>query len=119
RSVWESASDGMRLTDAIGIIVAVNSSYCRIVGLPAEELVGKPFTTLYSEQEEDLPEMEQKYRERFAERKFETQLERHMVFRSGKEVDLELSNAFVEVEKNPMLLSVFHDITVRKQAEER
>ncbi|MBA4149981.1 MAG: PAS domain S-box protein [Verrucomicrobia bacterium] len=119
RSVWESASDGMRLTDATGIIVAVNSSYCRIVGLPSEELVGKPFTTLYSEQEEDLPEMEQKYKERFAERKFETQLERHMVFRSGKEVDLELSNAFVEVERNPMLLSVFHDITVRKQAEER
>lgn len=119
RSVWESASDGMRLTDAKGIIVAVNSSYCRIVGLPAEEMIGKSFTTIYSEKDENLPEMEQKYQERFAQRKFETQLERHMVFRSGKEVDLELSNSFVEVEKNPMLLSVFHDITVRKRAEER
>ncbi|MFN7140911.1 MAG: PAS domain S-box protein, partial [Limisphaerales bacterium] len=119
RSVWESASDGMRLTDAHGIIVAVNSSYCRIVGLPAEEMLGKSFTTIYSEQEEDLKEMAQKYKERFAQRKFEVQIERHMVFRSGKAVDLELSNAFVEVERNPMLLSVFHDITVRKQAEER
>ncbi len=119
RSVWESASDGMRLTDSAGIIVAVNSSYCRIVGLPQEEMIGKSFSSLYSESEEDLVEMEQKYKDRFAERKFEVQIERHMVFRSGKEVDLELSNSFVEVEKNPMLLSVFHDITVRKQAEER
>ena len=118
RSVWESASDGMRLTDANGMIVAVNSSFCRIVGMPQEQLLGKPFTVIYSEGEE-LGDMMQKYRDRFADGRIELQLERHMVFRSGKEVDLELSNSFVELEPRPMLLSVFHDITVRKQAEER
>ncbi|HEY3913473.1 MAG TPA: SpoIIE family protein phosphatase, partial [Verrucomicrobiae bacterium] len=40
--------------------------------------------------------------------------------RSGKTVDVELSNSFVEVEGGrALLLSVFRDITVRKQAEER
>ncbi len=118
RSVWESASDGMRLTDANGIVIAVNSSYATIVGMPQEQLIGKPFTIVYSESE-DLEEMVHKYRERVAERKIEMQIERRVVFRSGKEVDLELSNSFVAIENNPMVLSVFHDITIRKRAEER
>jgi phosphoserine phosphatase RsbU/P len=43
-----------------------------------------------------------------------------VTFRSGKSVDLELSNSFVELEhRDSLVLSVFHDITVRKQAEER
>jgi sigma-B regulation protein RsbU (phosphoserine phosphatase) len=119
RSVWENASDGMRLTDGDGTIMAVNSSFCKIVGMSAEELEGRPFTVIYSEQE-DVAEMMEKYKERFAERKIDTQLERHMTFRSGKTVDLELSNSFVDIEhKDSLVLSVFHDITVRRQAEER
>lgn len=119
RSVWENASDGMRLTDSKGTIMAVNPSFCRIVGMPAEELEGRPFTVIYSEQE-DHEEMMSKYQERFSTRRIDSQLERHMTFRSGKVVDLELSNSFVALElKDSLLLSVFHDITVRKQAEER
>ncbi|MEO5802925.1 MAG: SpoIIE family protein phosphatase [Verrucomicrobiota bacterium] len=119
RSVWENASDGMRLTDAKGTILAVNPAFCHIVGIKNEEIEGKPFTVIYSETE-DLEEMMEKYKERFAERKIETQLARHVVFRSGKSVDLELSNSFVDLEhRDSLLLSVFHDITVRKQAEER
>ncbi len=119
RSVWENASDGMRLTDSNGIILAVNSSFGQIVGMDSAELEGKPFTATYSDAE-DLAEMMQKYRERFASRKIETQLERRVTFRSGKSVDLELSNSFVDMEhKDSLLLSVFHDITVRKQAEAR
>jgi phosphoserine phosphatase RsbU/P len=119
RSVWENASDGMRLTDANGTILAVNPAFCHIVGMNDKELEGNPFTVTYSEKE-DLAEMMEKYKERFAERKIETQLARHVTFRSGKSVDLELSNSFVDLEhKDSLLLSVFHDITVRKQAEER
>lgn len=119
RSVWENASDGMRLTDSQGTILAINPSFCAIVGMQTKELEGRPFTVTYSEQE-DLAAMMKKYKERFAGRKIDTQFERHLTFRSGKSVDLELSNSFVEVEhKEPLLLSVFHDITVRKQAEER
>ena len=44
RSVWENSVDGMRLTDENGVIIAVNKSYCNLVGMEAEQLEGKLFT---------------------------------------------------------------------------
>jgi sigma-B regulation protein RsbU (phosphoserine phosphatase) len=119
RSIWQKSFEGMRLTDEQGIMLAVNPAFCQIVGLPAEELVGRPYTAIYSPSE-DAAEMMQKYRKRFAERKIETHLERHLSFRSGKTVDFELSNSFIEMEEGRlMLLSLVRDVTVRKRAEER
>ncbi len=119
RSIWQKSFDGMRLTDQQGIMVAVNPAFCQIVGLPEESLVGRPYTVIYSDTE-DLAEMTQKYQQRFAERKIESQFERHVIFRTGKAVDVELSNSLVEIEVGrSLLLSVFRDVTVRKQAEER
>jgi sigma-B regulation protein RsbU (phosphoserine phosphatase) len=119
RSVWQNSTDGMRLTDEQGVVLAVNRSYCNLVGLPAEETVGRPFTTAYAESE-DLAAMTRTYQEQFSDRMIDTQLERHFTFRSGKTVDFELSNTFIELEGGrPALLTVFRDITVRKQAEER
>ena len=51
RSVWENSVDGMRLTDENGIIVAVNDAYCKLVGLEAQALEGKPFTVVYAASE--------------------------------------------------------------------
>lgn len=119
RSVWDSTFDGMRLTDENGIVLAVNPSFCRTVGLPAGELLGKPFTTIYSGTR-DATELMRRYRERFDKREIDIQLERRVTFSTGKTVDLELSNSFIEsAEGRVLLLSVFRDITVRKQAEER
>jgi PAS domain S-box-containing protein len=67
-----------------------------------------------------VADMMQKYQKRFAEKKIETLLERHVTFRSGKTVDVELSNSFIEMEEGrSLLLSLVRDVTVRKQAEER
>lgn len=119
RSIWEKSFDGMRLTDEQGMILAVNPAYCQIVDMPAEELLGRPYTVIYSETE-DLADMTKKYQQRFAERRIESQLERHVTFRSGKTVDVELSNSYVELEEGKTLvLSVVRDVTVRKQSEER
>ena len=119
RSIWQKSFEGMRLTDEEGIMLAVNPAFCQIVGLPAEEMVGRPYTVIYSPAE-DVAEMMVKYQKRFAERKIETLLERHVAFRSGRVVDVELSNSFIEVEDGRwMLLSLVRDVTVRRQAEER
>lgn len=119
RSIWQKSFDGMRLTDEQGIMLAVNPAFCQIVGLAADLLVGRPYTAVYSDTE-DLLEMAQKYQQRFAEKKIESQFERHVIFRTGKAVDVELSNSFVELEEGrSLVLSVFRDVTVRKQAEER
>src|SRR5580692_9171833 len=117
RSIWQKSFEGMRLTDENGIMLAVNPAYCQIVGLSAEELVGHPFTVIYAASE-DVADMMQKFKQRFAEKKIETLLERHVSFRTGKTVDVELSNSFVEVEEGrSLLLSLVRDVTVRKQAE--
>jgi PAS domain S-box-containing protein len=119
RSVWEKSTDGMRLTDEQGTILAVNPSFCYIVGMRSDELIGRPFTVIYAE-EEDLGDMMQKYQQRVADRGIETNLERHVTFRSGKTVDVELSNSTIDLsEGHALVLSVFRDITVRKEAEER
>lgn len=119
RNVWEKSTDGMRLTDEQGTILAVNPSFCEIVGMRAEDLLGRPFTVIYAP-EEDLADMMQKYQQRVADRGIETNLERHVTFRSGKTVDVELSNSTIDLrESHSLVLSVFRDITVRKQAEER
>jgi len=49
RSVWENSVDGMRLTDQNGLIIAVNSAFCRLVGMEAGALEGKPFTVVFAE----------------------------------------------------------------------
>jgi sigma-B regulation protein RsbU (phosphoserine phosphatase) len=119
RSVWQNSTDGMRLTDEQGLILAVNPSFCSIAGIPSREMVGRPFTVIYSDTE-DVAEMTRKYQRRFAQRTIESQLERHVIFRSGKAADVELSNSFIELEEGrSLVLSVFRDVTVRKQAEER
>ena len=119
RSVWQKSSDGMRLTDEQGTILAVNPSFCQIVGMRPDELLGRPYTVTYSDSE-DVVEMMQKYQQRFSERRIDSQLERHVTFRSGRTVDVELSNSFIELDEGrSLVLSVFRDVTIRKMAEER
>lgn len=119
RSVWESSFDGMRLTDETGIMVAVNPSFCTIVNIPENNLVGMPFYCIYSE-ERDKVELMNRYLSCFMQRQFDSQIERHVAFRNGRMVHLELSNSYIESnEGRRLLLTVFRDITVRKEAEER
>ncbi len=119
RSIWQKSFEGMRLTDEQGIMLAVNPAFCQIVGLPTEDLVGRPYTAIYGPSE-NVAEMMTRYKQRFEEKKIETLLERHVAFRSGKICDVELSNSFMEIEDGRwLLLSLVRDVTVRKQAEER
>lgn len=117
RSIWEKSYEGMRLTDDKGTMLAVNPAFCRIVGLSAEELIGKPFTIIYAASE-DTAQMMQKYQQRFAEQTIEAQIERHVALRSGRSVDVDLSNTFIEIEGGrTALLSMGRDVTARKRAE--
>ena len=72
RSVWENSVDGMRLTDEEGIIVAVNDAYCRLVGMEAQALEGKPFTVIYAASE-DRDNMLEQHREAFLARSVDSQ----------------------------------------------
>jgi two-component system cell cycle sensor histidine kinase/response regulator CckA len=80
-------------------------------------LVGKPFYICY--ETETCQEMLETYRQRFANRSFKTFIERQLKFRSGKMADLEIACSFIAQDNDePLLLSIFRDITERKRTEE-
>ena len=118
-SVWENSVDGMRLTDAHGLIVAVNEAFCKLVGMSRAELEGNPFTVIYADL--DHPErILKKYQHRFHKRVIERQIERRLTLRNGQTVVLEDTNSFVELRgQPPLLLGLFRDVTVQKKLEDQ
>ncbi len=114
RSIWENSIDAMRLVDGDGIIINVNDSYCKLFGLKREELIGKPLNVSYIVRDSDtsLNSFKHRFNTRTIERKFETEL----LLKNKELIWVELSNSFIEFEdKNILLLSIFRDITDRKQ----
>jgi len=118
RRIWEDSLDGMRITDEDGIVLSVNSAFCRLVGKTAAEIIGKPFSVIYEEQHQ-LSSLA-KHKERFATRDVKPLFEREMLLWHGGKVWFELSNSFLEIKgQRTHLLSIFRDITERKIAEEK
>jgi PAS domain S-box-containing protein len=120
RSVWESSNDGMRLTDADGIMIAVNSSFCEMVGMGKEDLLGKPFYDIYHfRQREEALESLKKYKDKLAKNDFKSVKHYSTSFRSEKKVDVDVTYTLINYEKsNPMLLSIFRDVSERIRAEQ-
>jgi two-component system sensor histidine kinase/response regulator len=119
RSVWEKSADGMRLTDGKGIIHAVNTAYCEIVGMAEEDLIGHPYTVSYQESESNALRI-QNFERNYRDRQIPEHVEQHFQFKSGHMADLELSNSYVEFEgQDPLVLSILHDLTDRKLAQIR
>jgi PAS domain S-box-containing protein len=119
RSVWENSVDGMRLTDQNGQIIAVNGAFCRLVGMEATALEGKPFTVVYAESE-NLPQMIEHHRQHFITRSTEQKSGRQFTLHNGGQVTLEITDSFIEVHGQPLLsLSLFRDVTTQRRLEEQ
>jgi PAS domain S-box-containing protein len=119
RSVWENSVDGMRLTDENGVIVAVNDAYCKLAGMAAQLLEGKPFTVVYAASE-DRGGILERLHEHFAMRGAQRKRQQQHTFHDGRAVSMEISDSFIEVRGRPLLmLSLFRDITTQKRLEEQ
>ncbi len=117
RSIWEKSVDGMRLIDKEGITRAVNPAFCRLVGLTETELLGRPYTEHYDQGENAQARLD-RYRKDYFARSIPEHMERRLSLRDGRTVDVELSISFVEVAgEDPLVLTVFHDLTARKRVE--
>jgi len=108
RSIWNS-SMAMRLTDSQGHVVSVNPAFCAMMGRTREQMVGRLFTECY-ERSLAGPLLE-RYRTRFASRTVEPRVRRSFRRWDGKELEAELTNAFVESPSGPQLLSLMQDTT--------
>jgi PAS domain S-box-containing protein len=112
--IWDNANEGMRLTDEDGIIVAVNPSYCRLVGMTADELIGLHFTCIYASVE-NRDKMTSEYESRFKQQESEPHQEKRFVLWTNQTLEVEVCDSFVESDDGCMLmLSQFRDVTTEK-----
>ncbi|MBU1798592.1 MAG: PAS domain S-box protein [Bacteroidetes bacterium] len=116
RSVWEKSTDGMRITNEEGIALLVNDSYCKLFKKSHDEIEGKPMSAVYQESRRDY--ILEKHQQRFRARVIPEHIEREIIIWNGEKLHLDLSNTFLNIANQPTVsLSVFRDITERKQFE--
>jgi PAS domain S-box-containing protein len=119
RSVWQNSVTGLRLVNEQGIMVAVNDAFCRLVGMEAQTLEGRPLTVIYAESE-DQPRMLEQHQEAFVSRDVARRPEQQYVLHNGKAVTLEIIDSFIQLHGRPLLmLSLFRDVTTQRQLEEQ
>lgn len=124
KMVWNGSIDGMRIMDENGTIILVNEAFCNMIGLTRNQLEGSHFSVLFNKtinETSDLNEKNSKvdiYKLRFWENKIEPKFERELNLWDGRKVWFEVTNSYMEIaEGKSVLLSIFRDITERKQAE--
>ena len=118
RRVWEKAHDGMRLTDAAGVIRRVNDAYCRIIGLPREALEGRPLTAAYTAARG--PALLAEHAARFATRSDAPPFTADRVLWDGRRIQLDASYAFLDPPgQPPLLFTVVRDVTAQVRLEEQ
>ncbi len=116
-SVWENSTDGMRLTDESGLIVAVNEAFGTLVGMTAKQLDGKPFTVIYDGRS-DWDKMLNSHRNNFHSGAIKGKSAKEFVLHDGRQVVFEITDSYVELGGKPrLLLSLFRDITEQKKLE--
>ncbi len=116
RAVWEHSIDGMRLTDHRGRIIAVNEAYCRLVKLPRERLLGQVFSVTYAEK--GIEGRLDDYLKRFDSGKIIPRRTTRAQLWNGEDLDLDITSSFVEMgQRGRLVLTIFRDITERRQAE--
>ncbi|MDR3666837.1 MAG: PAS domain S-box protein [Ignavibacteriaceae bacterium] len=120
RSIWENSNDGMRLTNCEGIIVAVNKAYCSLIGLNEEDLLGKPFTVIFSEEDCENPDAFLKeFKEKFIQRNISSHVQTSSKYWKTDTIILLEAYSFIDFEKGEsLLLGIYHNITEMKRNEE-
>jgi PAS domain S-box-containing protein len=117
RTSWDTSFDGMRVIDQNGIVLIVNDAYCRIVGKPRREIVGRCFTEVYHETvREQIRATFDEVIAGFARGPMEG---RDMQLWNGRRVVLEITNTRMPGdEQNRKTLTIIRDVTEQIHAQE-
>jgi PAS domain S-box-containing protein len=118
RNVWNSSRDGLLLSLPDGKIIAVNPGFTHLVGISETELVNQHINVIFSDPE--YFDVQQELKSRLAQSKGITNstLELTMPLKSGsKEVEIYTAELKSEYEGSPIYLSVYRDITQKKEYE--
>lgn len=116
RLIWDSTKDGMRLTDAEGIVVEVNQAFCEMIGMEKADVEGQPLSVMYGKNHDHII---RKHQERFQNHTIPERHTRELELHNGETRWFEISNAYVQFHDKPeYVLCVFRDITEQKRGEE-
>jgi hypothetical protein len=115
RQVWERTSDGMRLTSEDGIMLSVNDAFCTMMEMSRNE-IGQPLSIINAQAQRE--HILARIRERFQTDEVPKLVERTLVLRSGKKITVESLNSIIVMpDQKKAILSVFRDVTNRKENE--
>ncbi len=116
RKIWEETLDGMRLTDENGIVVMCNQAFADMVERSKSEIEGHFFSSIYEVSYDERSLLA--YQKNFHADSFKQRDQKSAVLWNGKIIHFEMTNAFLEnIEGEKLLLSIFRDITRRKEDE--
>ncbi|MCU0405993.1 MAG: PAS domain S-box protein, partial [Ignavibacteriaceae bacterium] len=114
--LWEISVDGMRLIDEDGKILLVNDAFCKIFQMEREEVLGKPFSIVYADDEHE--KALKAYQRDIRKNELKTLFERENTLWNGKKSWLEFSNSFLTLpDDSKLTLSIIKDISKRKKSE--
>ena len=115
--IWENSYDGMRLTDEFGVVYMCNEAYAKMIGKPREEIEGHSIETLYNERQANT--ILENYTKKFNSESLQTKYETTVNLWDNSQKDFEVSNSFIHDvnNNNKYLLSIFRDVTLRKENE--
>jgi PAS domain S-box-containing protein len=116
-AVWESSIDAMRLCNSEGTMIYVNHSFCELFEKTESELIGESFASLQQFDEESHKIIVNNFLLTMAKREPRYRFEGEFTLWNGKKKWMEVSNSFIEVENELLLLSIFREVTDRKKAE--
>jgi PAS domain S-box-containing protein len=98
----------------------VNDAYCTLVEKSKEELIGMPFNVIYNNEQAATLQGIDDYRKRFKENSILPRSDAQIFLWDGRILNVEMTTSFITVGINEkMLLSIFRDITERKQLEDQ
>lgn len=118
-AIWEKSFDGLRLTDSRGNIVAVNSAFCTMFEMDEEQLLGKPFTVIYQQDETDNERKMNKYIKNFESGSYSFQRYSRSVLHNGKSLFLFENYSYIKLTSaEPLVLGIFRDVTEIRQTQE-
>jgi PAS domain S-box-containing protein len=118
-SVWLKSFDGMRLTDSKGNIVAVNPAFCQMFEISEVQLIGKPFTMVYQQDQSSNERRMTRYRDNFQSKKFDMQRYTKSILHNGKSLFLLVNYSYLEFTMGePLVLGIYRDITELKKAQD-
>lgn len=115
RNLVERASDGIAITQN-GIIKFLNARLAEMFGYKIPEIINTPFIEYVSQ--EDRPTIIEIYKNRLQGEDIPATYEFKGLHKNGETFSIEINSGLITYEGEPAVLSVFRDITERKQAEE-